>query len=65
MGKKTLVLGEVRDGALRNVSFEAIAAANQISEGGEIVAVLIGDSVKAFGEEMIKYGADRVVVSRG
>ncbi len=62
MGKKTLVLGEVRDGALRNVSFEAIAAAKKISEGGEIVAVLIGDSVKAFGEEMIKYGADRVVV---
>ena len=62
MGKKTLVLGEVRDGALRNVSFEAIAAAKKISEGGEIVAVLIGDSVKVFGEEMIKYGADRVVV---
>jgi electron transfer flavoprotein alpha subunit len=62
MGKKTLVLGEVRDGALRNVSFEAIAAAKKISEGGEIVAVLIGDSVKAFAVEMIKYGADRVVV---
>ena len=42
MGKKTLVLGEVRDGALRNVSFEAIAAGKKISEGGEVVAVLIG-----------------------
>ena len=27
MGKKILVLGDIRDGALRNVSFEAIAAA--------------------------------------
>lgn len=61
MSKKVLVLGETREGALRNVSFEAIAAAKQISAGGEVVAVLLGDSVQSFGEEMIQYGADRVV----
>ncbi|MBM7648885.1 electron transfer flavoprotein alpha subunit [Bacillus ectoiniformans] len=62
MTKKVLVLGEARDGALRNVSFEAIAAGKKIAEGGEVVGVLIGDSVSALGEQMIQYGADRVLV---
>ncbi|MGH2318301.1 electron transfer flavoprotein subunit alpha/FixB family protein [Planococcus sp. SE5232] len=61
MAKKVLVLGETREGALRNVSFEAIAAAKKISGGGEVVGVLIGDSVVDFGAELIAYGADRVV----
>ncbi|RDI44206.1 electron transfer flavoprotein subunit alpha/FixB family protein [Falsibacillus pallidus] len=62
MSRKVLVLGEVRDGSLRNVSFEAIAAGKTIAEGGEVVGVLIGDSVSALGEQLIHYGADRVVV---
>lgn len=61
MSKKVLVLGEAREGALRNVSFETIAAAKKISGDGEVVAVLLGDAVEAFGEEMIQYGADRVI----
>lgn len=61
MSKKILVLGEARDGELRNVSFETVAAAKKISGGGEVVAVLIGDQVQSLGEEMIHYGADRVV----
>ncbi|MBT2569216.1 electron transfer flavoprotein subunit alpha/FixB family protein [Planococcus sp. ISL-110] len=61
MAKKVLVLGETREGALRNVSFEAIAAAKKISDGGEVIGVLIGDSVADFGAELIAYGADRVV----
>ncbi|MGG4491836.1 electron transfer flavoprotein subunit alpha/FixB family protein [Metabacillus idriensis] len=61
MARKVLVLGEVRDQSLRNVSFEAIAAGKTISEGGEVTAVLVGDSVAALAEEMIHYGADRVI----
>lgn len=61
MARKVLVLGEVRDQSLRNVSFEAIAAGKTISEGGEVTAVLVGDSVAALSEEMIHYGADRVI----
>lgn len=61
MSKKVLVLGEVREGSLRNVSFEAIAAAKQIADGGEIVGVLIGDSVAGVANELVAYGADRVV----
>ncbi len=61
MAKKVLVLAETREGALRNVSFEAIAAAKQVSGGGEVVAVLLGDAVSEFGQELVNYGADRVV----
>ncbi|EIJ79196.1 electron transfer flavoprotein, alpha subunit [Bacillus methanolicus PB1] len=62
MARKVLILGEVRDGSLRNVSFEAIAAAKTVAEGGEVVGVLVGESVSALGVELIHYGADRVVV---
>lgn len=62
MSRKVLVLGETRDGSLRNVSFEAIAAAKTVAEGGEVVGVLVGESVSALGAELIQYGADRVVV---
>jgi electron transfer flavoprotein alpha subunit len=61
MSKKVLVLGETREGALRNVSFEAIAAAKKISGGGEVVAVLLGEAVGEFGNELVAYGADRVI----
>lgn len=61
MSKKVLVLGEAREGALRNVSYEAIAAAKQISRGGEVVSVLLGDSVGELATELGKYGADRVI----
>ena len=61
MSKKVVVLGEVRDGALRNVSFEAIAAARKISGNGEVVGVLIGDAVQSLADELIHHGADRVV----
>ena len=32
-------------GALRNVSFEAIAAAKLIADGGEVVAALFGETI--------------------
>ncbi|KGR91376.1 electron transfer flavoprotein subunit alpha [Ureibacillus massiliensis 4400831 = CIP 108448 = CCUG 49529] len=61
MSKKVLVLGEIREGVIRNVSYEAIAAAKQIADGGEIVGVLLGDSVESLAPNLIAYGADRVV----
>lgn len=62
MARKVLVLGEAREGSLRNVSYESIAAAKTVSEGGEIVGVLIGDNVSGLAQDLISYGADRVVV---
>ncbi|MFC5587714.1 electron transfer flavoprotein subunit alpha/FixB family protein [Sporosarcina soli] len=62
MARKVLVLGEIREGALRNVSFEAIAAAKTVAEGGEVVGVLLSDRASDFAQEIIAYGADRVIL---
>lgn len=62
MARKVLTLAEVRDGSLRNVSFEAIAAAKTIAQGGEVVSVLVGENVQSYANELFFYGADRVVV---
>ena len=62
MAKKMLVLGEVRENSLRNVSFESLAAAKTVAAGGEVIGVLIGESIRALGNEFIHNGADRVVV---
>ena len=62
MNEKYLVIGEMKDGALRNVSFEAIAAAKKINPDAEIVGVICGDGeLSSLGEEMVHYGADRVI----
>lgn len=62
MSKKVVVLAETRDNSLRNVSFEAIAAAKQISDGGEVVVALFGTDVSALSGELFEFGADRVVI---
>lgn len=61
MARKVLTLAEVRESALRNVSFEAIAAGKSVAEGGEVVTVLVGESVGSLAQELIAYGADRVI----
>ncbi|WP_078379477.1 electron transfer flavoprotein subunit alpha/FixB family protein [Sutcliffiella halmapala] len=61
MARKVLTLAEVRDSALRNVSYEAIAAGKIVAEGGEVVSVLVGENVGTLAQELIAYGADRVI----
>ncbi|AOP16221.1 electron transfer flavoprotein subunit alpha/FixB family protein [Bacillus licheniformis] len=63
MSKKVIVLGEFRDGSLRNVTFEAIAAGKTVAEGGEVIGVLFGESVSSHAAELIHYGADRVLIA--
>lgn len=63
MSKKVIVLGECRDGSLRNVIFEAIAAGKTIAEGGEVIGVLIGESVSQYASELIQHGADKVLTA--
>lgn len=60
MGKKVIVLGEIRDGDLRNVTFEAIAAGKTISGGGDVIGVLLGKGAADAAPELIHYGADKV-----
>ncbi|MCA0979661.1 electron transfer flavoprotein subunit alpha/FixB family protein [Exiguobacterium aestuarii] len=57
---RALVLAEAREGALRNVSFEAIAAAKQLTD--DVTAVVIGDHVQSLAQELGEYGASRVLV---
>jgi len=57
---KALVLAEAREGVLRNVSFEAIAAAKQLTD--DVTAVVIGEDVKALANELAEYGTGRVLV---
>lgn len=62
MSEKILVIGEAQDGQLRNVTFEAIAAAKLMDDTSEIVGVLCGaNQLEQLAEEMIHYGADRIV----
>ncbi|MEQ6375725.1 electron transfer flavoprotein subunit alpha/FixB family protein [Bacillaceae bacterium S4-13-58] len=62
MMNKFLVLGELRDGSLRNVSFEAIGAVKKINENAEIVGVICGEGdLNETANEMIYYGATRAI----
>ncbi len=59
---KLLVIAEGRDGALRNVSYEAVAAAKAINNEAEVVGVVLGkDALEEQAQELIHYGAERVV----
>ena len=50
MAKKILVFGEVRDGSLRNVSFEAIAAAKKVAARRRSSRCIIGGKCSGFSE---------------
>lgn len=62
MSKNVLVLAEIRDGNLRNVSFEAIMGAKKIAGEGKVTAVLFGSTAADHAERLAHYGADRVCV---
>ncbi|PID15097.1 electron transfer flavoprotein subunit alpha [Sporosarcina sp. P34] len=62
MNEKILVIGELQHGVLRKVSYETIAAAKQLNENAEILALVLGDGdLQQPAEEMIHYGANRVI----
>ncbi|MBB6446269.1 electron transfer flavoprotein subunit alpha/FixB family protein [Bacillus benzoevorans] len=63
MVKKVLVVGELRQGELRQVSLEAIAAGKKLAAGGEIVGLLLGADAGRHAEQFIQYGADRVIIA--
>lgn len=64
--RKVLVLAEIRNGKLRNISFEALSAAQKIAEGGEILAAVLGSSDEKLVSELAQYGANKVyLVSNG
>lgn len=62
MSQVILVLAEERDGVLRNVSFEAIAAAKKINPDSKVAAVYFGGHADQAAQELGYYGADQVLI---
>lgn len=59
---KIIVIAETRENTIRNVSFEAIAAAKMLNGDAEIIGILLGkDGLEEQAQELIYYGADRIV----
>ena len=59
--RRTLVVVEVKDELIRNVSFEALSAAQKI-DSAEITAIVLGSSGPQFVSSLAEYGADKVYV---
>jgi electron transfer flavoprotein alpha subunit len=62
MSKNVLVLADVRDQGLRNVTLECLAVARAVAEGGKVTAAVFGSFASNLVEKLAQYGADRVVV---
>ena len=64
MSKDVYVIAEQRDGKLQKVGLELIGEATKLAADLEekVVAVLLGSNVTDKAEELIQYGADKVIV---
>ena len=62
MSRKVLVFAEEKNGKLRNVSFEVLAAAQKVANGGEIASVLFGTDSDEYIQALAEHGADQVYV---
>lgn len=62
MSRNVLAVVERRDGVLRNVSFEVLAAAQKIANGGQITAVLFGKGHDEEIQQLAAAGAHHVQV---
>jgi electron transfer flavoprotein alpha subunit len=66
MDKNILILAEVKDGKLRNVSLESLSLAKKLANNGKISAVLIGgDGIEGYAGTLAHHGADQIYVVRG
>jgi electron transfer flavoprotein alpha subunit len=62
MSRNILVVADIRNGKLRNVSFEMLHTAKKLVNGGVVHALLLGYEVKGFADVLAKHGADKVHV---
>jgi electron transfer flavoprotein alpha subunit len=63
MSRKVLVFAEAKGDKLRNVSFEALAAAARVADGGTVIASVVGGASSAqFAASLAEYGADHVYI---
>ncbi len=57
-----LVFVEQRDGKVKRASLEALSKGAELAPGGKVIAVLIGNNIKALANDLGKYGATKVAV---
>lgn len=63
MSRNILVLADLRNGGLRNVTFEALSQAKHLAEGGTVTAaILAGTGAAAHAEALAQYGAEKVYI---
>ncbi|GIP32754.1 electron transfer flavoprotein subunit alpha/FixB family protein [Paenibacillus sp. J2TS4] len=60
MERSVLVLAEAKEGKLRHVTFEALAAARRLSEGGRIRTALFGQDLRPLIPDLALHGSDQV-----
>jgi electron transfer flavoprotein alpha subunit len=58
---KTLIVGEIQKGGLRESTLELVAIARKL--GGEVTSLLIGSGIGAAAEDLAKKGGGRVLVA--
>ncbi|MCC6274912.1 MAG: electron transfer flavoprotein subunit alpha/FixB family protein [Leptospiraceae bacterium] len=61
-----LVVGEIKDGALKKISKELASSGKRIAEalGGQVEVLLIGDGAEKFAGELGAVGADKVITAK-
>jgi len=64
MSKDVFIFIEQRDNKIQRVGYELLGEANSLAQdlGQKVIAVMLGSGVSAHGEELIRYGADEVIV---
>ncbi|WP_067931921.1 electron transfer flavoprotein subunit alpha/FixB family protein [Alicyclobacillus kakegawensis] len=63
MAKKVLVAADVRGGRLRKVTYEMLAAAGRVADGGTIAVAILGHQVENLATGLGDFGADMVYVA--
>jgi electron transfer flavoprotein alpha subunit len=58
---KTLIVGEIQKGGLREATLELVALARKL--GGEVASLVIGSGVTAVAEELAKKGGGKVLLA--
>ncbi len=65
MAQGVFAITEQRDGELRKVSFEAVSEGRRVADGlgTDLTAVVLGTNIEGLGEELKKYGPDKIWVA--
>ncbi|SFE69187.1 electron transfer flavoprotein subunit alpha/FixB family protein [Alteribacillus iranensis] len=63
MTHHVFVLGEMKDGTVRSVSIEALAAARKIAGNHPVTGILFGEHANENSDIMIQHGADEVITA--